>query len=61
MTGGWGCPHEDNGKCGKVLGRNCDPGMKGCALSGRYTFSTDEKNRTQRQKQKVRKKEDSEG
>ena len=61
MSSTWGCPHEDNSKCGRVLGRDCEPGMKGCTLSGRYTFSSEEKNRTQRQKQKIPKKEDSEG
>ena len=59
MTGGWGCPHEDGGKCGRVPGQNCEPGMKGCTLSGRYTFSTEEKNRTRHQKDKARKKEGS--
>ena len=43
--GGWGCPHEVNGKCEKVLQRPCDPGMKGCILAGRFVFSDEEKNR----------------
>jgi len=59
MSGGWGCPHEEDGKCRRVLDRDCDPGMKGCVLSGRFVFSTDEKNRNERQKQKQHKLEDS--
>lgn len=41
---GWGCPHEQLGQCQRVPGKACDPGMKGCALFGRFTFSTQEKN-----------------
>ncbi|MCP5368289.1 MAG: hypothetical protein H6907_21485 [Hyphomicrobiales bacterium] len=44
-TGGWGCPHESDGTCGRVRGRDCDPGMKGCILSGRFSFASDDKNR----------------
>jgi hypothetical protein len=40
----WGCPHEDNGTCLKVANRSCDPGMKGCVLAGRFTFSNPAKN-----------------
>ena len=54
---GWGCPHEEDGKCGRVLGRDCDPGMRGCVLAGRFAFSNDEKNRSERQKQKLKKPE----
>jgi len=61
MSGSWGCPHEEKGKCGKVLGRDCDPGMKGCVLSGRFVFSTDEKNRTRSQKEKAQKGKGSKG
>ncbi len=43
--GGWGCPHEVQGKCEKVLQRPCDPGMKGCILAGRFVFTDEEKNR----------------
>lgn len=43
--GGWGCPYDDNGQCLKVTGKACDPGMKGCVLFGRFTFSKEEKNR----------------
>jgi len=57
MSGSWGCPHEEHGKCNKVAGRECDPGMKGCTLSGRFTFSNDAKNRTARQKDKMRSKQ----
>ena len=60
MSGSWGCPHEEHGKRRKVPGKDCDPGMKGCTLSGRFVFSSEEKNRTARQKEKARKKEDPE-
>lgn len=42
---GWGCPHEVRGQCERVPDRACDPGMKGCILFGRFTFSTENKNR----------------
>ena len=42
---GWGCVHEEQGKCNKVGGRPCDPGMKGCILAGRFRFSNPAKNR----------------
>ncbi len=48
--GGWSCPHEQDGRCGKVNGIPCDPGMKGCELYGRYVFFHDEKNERLRQK-----------
>jgi hypothetical protein len=41
----WGCPHEANGVCQKVNELPCDPGMKGCVLFGRFTFSNPAKNR----------------
>lgn len=44
MMSGWGCPNELKGRCLRVEGRECDPGMKGCILFGRFVFSTDEKN-----------------
>ena len=44
---GWGCPHDNNGACLKVPGCACDPGMKGCVLFGRFSFSKEEKNRPQ--------------
>jgi len=47
-SGGWGCPHEVRGKCQRVKGRPCDPGMKGCVLFGRFEFSSPEKNRPAR-------------
>ncbi len=48
----WGCPHEINGKCSKINDLNCDPGMKGCVLAGRYFFlSNDDKNQRLRNKQ----------
>lgn len=37
--GGWGCPHESKGKCAKVKEHDCDPGMKGCVLHGRFVFA----------------------
>jgi hypothetical protein len=42
---GWGCPHEVAGKCNRVRGFDCDPGMKGCVLFGRFRFSNENKNR----------------
>ncbi len=44
MSGGWGCPHEVDGRCQRVQGRECDPGMKGCVLHGRFLFSNPDKN-----------------
>ncbi|CAK0765412.1 hypothetical protein CCP3SC5AM1_410003 [Gammaproteobacteria bacterium] len=46
--GGWGCPHEVNGICQHVNGKNCDPGMKGCVLFGRFIFSDPTKNRSEK-------------
>jgi len=43
--GGWGCPHEVDGKCQKVLNKPCDIGMKGCVLAGRFRFADPGKNR----------------
>ena len=48
--GGWSCPHEINGSCGKVNKLPCDPGMKGCELFGRYVFFDDKKNAHRQQK-----------
>lgn len=48
--GGWGCPHEKDGQCRKVPGRACDPGMKGCTLSGKFIFSSEKKNISRRLK-----------
>ena len=50
-SGGWGCPHEADGRCGKVNMLRCDPGMKGCELFGRYAFFDDSKNARLKQKQ----------
>jgi len=44
MSGSWGCPHEVKGLCSRVKDLPCDPGMKGCVLYGRFTFSDDDKN-----------------
>lgn len=43
--GSWGCPHEVDGICQRVKKSPCDPGMKGCVLSGRFVFSNPAKNR----------------
>lgn len=52
---GWGCPHEVKGKCLRVKGRSCDPGMKGCVLFGRFVFTDAGKNRPKaRAKSRVR-------
>jgi len=48
--GGWSCPHEINGTCGKVNNLPCDPGMKGCELYGRYVFFDSKKNERLEQK-----------
>jgi hypothetical protein len=40
----WGCPHEENGLCTRVKMLPCNPGMPGCTLHGRFTFSIPEKN-----------------
>lgn len=45
---GWGCPHEVDGKCQKVLNKPCDIGMKGCVLAGRFRFADPSKNRTRK-------------
>jgi hypothetical protein len=41
---GWGCPHEVDGKCQRVLNKPCDIGMKGCVLFGRFRFADERKN-----------------
>jgi hypothetical protein len=43
--GGWGCPHEVDGKCQRVNNIPCDMGMKGCVLFGRFRFADPSKNR----------------
>lgn len=48
---GWGCVHEVEGVCSRVAGRQCDPGMKGCVLAGRFRFSNEAKNRPPRHPQ----------
>jgi hypothetical protein len=45
MMSGWGCPHEVDEKCQKVLNKPCDIGMKGCVLAGRFNFADPSKNR----------------
>ena len=49
-AGGWGCPHEIDGLCGKINALPCDPGMKGCELYGRYAFFDPAKNARRTQK-----------
>ncbi len=44
----WGCPHEIDGKCQKVLNKPCDIGMKGCVLAGRFRFADSSKNRAKK-------------
>lgn len=39
--------------CRKVPDKACDPGMKGCTLSGRFLFTTPEKNISRQQKEKA--------
>jgi hypothetical protein len=43
---GWGCPNEIAGKCMRLKGLDCDPGIKGCILHGRFVFSNPAKNKT---------------
>jgi len=50
--GGWGCPHEKEGMCKRVPGKKCDPGMKGCTLSGKFRFANDDKNVSRHQREK---------
>jgi hypothetical protein len=57
---GWGCPHEEDGKCRRVSGEKCDPGMKGCTLSGRFIFTNSEKNISKRLKKEANSKADRE-
>lgn len=40
----WGCPHDLDGVCQRVLGARCDPGMRGCELEGKVRFAHDEMN-----------------
>jgi len=51
MAGGWGCPHEADGRCSKVNNLPCDPGMKGCELAGRFRFANEDKNQRFYEKQ----------
>ncbi len=53
--GGWGCPHQVDGKCMKINGVPCDPGMKGCVLFGRFVFANEDKNITKRHLHRDRK------
>jgi hypothetical protein len=43
--GGWGCTYESQGKCRRLGGKICDPGLKGCILHGRFRFSNPDKNK----------------
>ena len=51
---GWGCPHDANGICQKVLKQKCNPGMKGCVLAGRFIFSDSSKNTAAAEKRKAK-------
>ena len=51
--GGWGCPYEIDGHCQRVNNNPCDPGMKGCILSGRFIFSNPQKNISRRLQEKA--------
>ena len=44
MTGAWGCPHDLNGICQKVLGAICAPGMRGCVMEGKVRFANEAMN-----------------
>lgn len=41
MSGAWGCPHDLNGICQKVLGAVCAPGMRGCVMEGKVRFANE--------------------
>lgn len=36
--GGWSCSHQVGGLC-ELLGKACDPGMRGCTLYGKALFA----------------------
>ncbi|MBF0622294.1 MAG: hypothetical protein HQL54_10260 [Magnetococcales bacterium] len=52
MSSGWGCPHEVDGLCRKLNQIKCDPGMKGCVLFGRFTFSEADKNMSEQSRKR---------
>ena len=37
---GWSCQHDYKGYC-KLVQKQCEPGMKGCTLKGKFVFSSD--------------------
>lgn len=37
MSGGWGCPHEDHGRC-RRREADCNPGAEGCVLEERLSL-----------------------
>ncbi len=47
--GGWDCPHEIEGQCKRVKMRPCVPGMRGCVLKNRVTFTQPEPDNPQNQ------------
>ena len=49
----WGCPHEVNEKCTIAEERPCKPGIRGCILHGRFTFSNSEKKLSQNRSKKT--------
>jgi orotidine-5'-phosphate decarboxylase len=61
MSSSWGCPNEVNDTCKKVNNLPCNPGMKGCALAGRFIFFDEDKNKRLREKQERTSKEEAGG
>ncbi len=57
--GGWGCPHETDGKCllvNRLLnkGASCVPGMKGCVLYKRYIAGKKEEKKKMKRNPKAK-------
>lgn len=46
-----GRPHEIDDVCTRIDNSPCDPGMKGCVLTGRHVFADEAKNARLRAKQ----------
>lgn len=49
---GWSCPNEVKGQCEHVPGQECDPGMKGCVLFGKFRFADPQKNSPRRERER---------
>ena len=43
--GGWGCPHEVDGKCQKVYGLRWDAPIEGGVVCSRFVWGDQRKNR----------------